>query len=166
MRNLIFVLLVMISATLVITPSVAQASLQSEIENGILCTCGCANMVLDSCECGTAGEMKATIKKMIENGMNKDMILQDYVEKHGQKILSAPSKDGFNLVAWITPILGMVIVGGLLIVFLRKWTNRNPDDDEYVYYDEIEDEQDDDQSNTDDIDYKQRLEDDLKDISE
>ena len=56
---------------------------------------------------------------MLESGLTVDQIVQQQIEKYGETILSAPSKNGFNLTAWVIPF-GAIMIGGIGI---RKLVN-------------------------------------------
>jgi cytochrome c-type biogenesis protein CcmH len=54
-----------------------------------------------------------------------EQIIQQQVEKHGETVLSAPTKKGFNLTAWVVPF-GALLVGGLgLRRLIQTWTGKN-----------------------------------------
>jgi cytochrome c-type biogenesis protein CcmH len=93
-----------------------------DVETNLMCTCGCS-MALYTCQCGTAGDMRSEIKSMINKGMDKDAILASFVDRYGERILSAPTKDGFNLMAWVTPFLAIGVIGGLLYKTVKRWSN-------------------------------------------
>ena len=101
----------------------AQTTLFSEVESGLMCTCGCT-MVLTSCQCGTADKMRAKIKSMIAQGKSKDQILTSYVNLFGETVLSAPTKEGFNLTAWITPFFVIGVVGFVLYKAVNRWSGK------------------------------------------
>ena len=113
--------IIILSFFLVPSPSNAQTTSFSEVENNLMCTCGCS-MVLTSCQCGTADKMRAKIKSMIAQGKSKDQILASYVNLFGETVLSAPTKEGFNLTAWIIPFLAIGAVGFLLYKAVNKWS--------------------------------------------
>ena len=52
-----------------------------EIGANLMCQCGCT-MVLSSCDCGTAEQMRGEIRSMIDQGKTKDDIL-NYYTAHG-----------------------------------------------------------------------------------
>ncbi len=117
--------LLIIVISLFLIPSLSNAqTLFSEVENSLMCTCG-STMVLSSCQCGTADKMRAKIKAMIAQGMTKDEILASYVKIFGETVLSAPTKEGFNLTAWITPFVVIIIVGFVLYKAVHKWSGKN-----------------------------------------
>ncbi len=94
-----------------------------EISANLMCQCGCT-MVLNTCECGTAEQMRGEIKAMLDQGKTKDDILKFYIGKYGDKVLSAPKAEGFNLSAYITPfavILASALAIGLIV---RQWVLR------------------------------------------
>jgi len=82
-------------------------------------------MVLYSCQCGTADQMTNNIDQMIDEGWSKAAILDAYVEKHGQAILAAPPKQGFNLSAWVIPFLALAGAAAVILVLLKRWSG-NP----------------------------------------
>lgn len=102
------------------TYTVHGATTVSDVEKNLMCTCDCT-MALYTCECGRAAEMRSEIQGMINQGMTKDQIIGSYVARFGEEILSAPTKKGFNLLAWIMPFLALLIVGALLYKRLKRW---------------------------------------------
>jgi len=116
-------LIIVLSLFLVPPLNNAQTISFSEVESSLMCTCGCS-MVLNSCQCGTADKMRAKIKSMISQGKNKDQILASYVNLFGETVLSAPTKEGFNLTAWIIPFLVIGTVGFLLFQAVNKWSGK------------------------------------------
>lgn len=95
-----------------------------EIKKSLACTCACA-MTVDACEgsmtCSAAEKLAAEANRMIEEGLGRKMILASFTSRYGEKILAAPTKRGFNLIAWILPF-AVTLVGGYSITrILRRW---------------------------------------------
>ncbi len=109
----------------------------SEVEKNLMCTCGCT-MALYTCECGTAAKMRNQIQAMIDKGMDKDKIIATYVNQYGERILSAPTKSGFNLLAWVLPFVVLIVVGFFLYKALRRWSIDSEHDDEEKLQTEVE----------------------------
>lgn len=83
---------------------------------------GCTDsMTADYCTLSTGYELRQEIWSLLEEGMNKKQVMDFLVQKYGERILAAPSPEGFNLIAWVLP--GVVIaIGAILILFLiKKW---------------------------------------------
>ncbi|HED07733.1 MAG TPA: hypothetical protein ENI57_06435 [Ignavibacteria bacterium] len=123
--NMKMKLFLVIVLSLFLVPSLthSQTILFSEVESSLMCTCGC-NMVLTSCQCTTADKMRSKIKSMLAQGKSKDQILASYVNLFGETVLSEPTKEGFNLTAWITPFIAIGAVGFLLYKAVNKWSGQ------------------------------------------
>ncbi len=113
-------LLVFSLALLLSTPSRGFSVSSSEIENNLMCDCGCGQL-LGTCECERAEAMRAMIRGMIDEGKTKEEILNSFVSQYGESILAAPPKKGFNLVAYVLPFVGLVVGVVVAVVFVRKW---------------------------------------------
>jgi cytochrome c-type biogenesis protein CcmH len=94
-----------------------------EMAEGLTCQCGCG-LTVANCNhptCGFSVPMRAEIAAMIKRGMSREEILQSFRRKYGEKILSAPTTQGFNLLAWVMPYV-MVGAGVLLIgIAVSRW---------------------------------------------
>ena len=44
------------------------------------------------------------------------------------RIRIAPKAEGFNLVAWLGPLVALFVASTLMIVMLRRWSRDRPDD--------------------------------------
>jgi len=115
---LLFIFIVL-STTPALAAQVDQ-NLQKEIEEMLVCQDDCG-MILASCDNQTAQYMRKIVIDRLQKGQSKDEILGHFVSIYGEKVLAAPQAKGFNITAWVTPFLA-VILGGVLIYFvLDKW---------------------------------------------
>jgi cytochrome c-type biogenesis protein CcmH len=87
----------------------------------ILCDCGCHPQSVHDCACGRADEMRRELAALVDSGMSGEAIIAKYVAEHGEKIRIAPTATGFNLVAWVGPLIGLVLAAGGLALVLRRW---------------------------------------------
>jgi cytochrome c-type biogenesis protein CcmH len=68
--------------------------------------------------------MTTLIGQKLDQGQSEQQIIQFFVAEYGEQVLSAPSKSGFNLAAWITPFV-VILVGGVVVyIALTKWARR------------------------------------------
>lgn len=99
-----------------------------DIEKGLACQCECA-MTVESCQgamaCSSAEAISEEIKVLVAQGNDKDATLKALVAKYGEKILSAPTKKGFNLAVWILPFFVLLIGAYLVQLFVRRWVGAN-----------------------------------------
>ena len=49
------------------------------------------------------------------------------MDTYGETLLAAPTKKGFNLTAWVTPFLAILVGGCLVVLTLIRWTKRHTD---------------------------------------
>ncbi|MCZ7665028.1 MAG: cytochrome c-type biogenesis protein CcmH [Thermoleophilia bacterium] len=101
----------------------------SSVADKITCLCGC-NSVLSQCpheECGWGVPAKQFIGEQLDKGKTPEELIQYYVTQYGEQVLAAPTKTGFNLAAWVTPFVAL-IVGAVAIYYLaRVWVVRQKD---------------------------------------
>jgi len=119
-----FAILFLLFTSSVLWLSPALSVTVGEITQELTCTCGC-NMVVSACEgameCGAADRIKAQVMEKLKLGQSKEEIIGYFVNLYGEKILSAPTKKGFNLAAWILPFFAIVSGGGFLYLTLKRW---------------------------------------------
>ena len=100
----------------------ALANELSQLKDQLVCQCGC-NLVLSSCqdmmECGVAQRMTDEIAARLADGETPEQIKASFVARYGKAVLSAPPKAGFDLTAWITPFVAL-IVGLVLLYFIVR----------------------------------------------
>ena len=108
-----------------------------DIAQELTCTCGC-NMVVSACEgtmdCGAAADIKNQIVEKLDSGQSKEEIIAFFVSRHGEKILSAPTKRGFNLTAWVLPFAAFIFGIGAVYALLKDWTSRKEPGHEQVSF--------------------------------
>lgn len=107
-------------------PLLADAAFTiSQIKKSLVCQCDCG-MTVDACEgamaCESAEGLAREVKRLINNGMDTNQVLASFVTRYGESILAAPTKKGFNLIAWILPFLSLFVAGVGIVVILKRWT--------------------------------------------
>ena len=98
-----------------------------QVSEALVCQCGC-NMILYVCNhvnCPSAYPFRDSIEAMILRGNTKEEIIAQFVAREGEIVLSAPRTEGFNLAAWVTPFVMLVLGGVFLGSFLRARQRRS-----------------------------------------
>lgn len=90
------------------------------VEKELICQCGC-NMVVETCQCSLAEQIRADLAEKLQAGMSREEIIQVYMEKYGRTVLAYPPKAGFDLTAWIMPFAAVAAGGVGLYFLLRRW---------------------------------------------
>jgi len=95
---------------------------QREIEEQLTCQCGCG-LTVASCnhlECGFAVPARKRIAEALAAGQTSDQIIDGFKKEYGEKVLSSPVPEGFNILAWIAPYASIVVAGTVMFVFFRR----------------------------------------------
>jgi cytochrome c-type biogenesis protein CcmH len=104
---------------------VEAGALLEDLENQLMCKCDdkCGK-VLINCTCSTSDKTRAKFSKMLESGITVEQIVKMQVDKYGETVLSAPTKFGFNLTAWMTPFVALVAGGFGVRKVLLAWVSK------------------------------------------
>lgn len=106
--------------------AVAAPSTTQEVEEALTCQCSCG-LTVHSCnhlQCSFAVPRKQEIATAIAEGKGKEEILTAYMTQYGEKVLSAPTATGFNLAAWITPFLALILGGVVVSLISLRWSRQ------------------------------------------
>ena len=111
----------------------SQSSLEERaqaIDRSLMCPV-CPGETIDQAQVELAKQMRAVVREKLAQGWSRDEILQYFVDQYrdtlGEGILAEPPKEGFTLLAWIVPPLG--VAGGailllLVVMAMRKGSRR------------------------------------------
>jgi cytochrome c-type biogenesis protein CcmH len=91
------------------------------VEEDLMCHCGCTDLTVRVCNCGVAAEIKADIRSRLKEGQTPAEVEAAYVARYGEQIRSAPTRTGFNLLAWTMPFAVILAAGGVIAVLVRRW---------------------------------------------
>ena len=100
-------------------------SLLQDLENALMCKCDdkCGK-VLVNCTCSTSDKTRAKFSKMLDSGLTVDQIIKSQVDEYGETVLSAPTKFGFNLTAWVMPFIALVAGGVGVRKVIYSWVDK------------------------------------------
>lgn len=93
----------------------------------LMCMCGCGQ-ILTQCNhinCPSSAPMLKELDAHVATGEADDLIIQDFVQEYGEKVLSAPPSRGFNSIAWYIPGAAFVIGLGIVVTLIRLWRQRD-----------------------------------------
>jgi cytochrome c-type biogenesis protein CcmH len=89
----------------------------ADLEGEVMCPA--CNTTLDQSSSSAARQVRTLILRRIEAGDSKQEIKDRLVADYGSWILAAPPKEGFDLLAWVLPFVGLV--GGALVLAALAW---------------------------------------------
>jgi cytochrome c-type biogenesis protein CcmH len=110
-----------LAALVLAAPAAACAprASQAYLETRLVCiTC---HTTLDESDSTFAVEMKQEIARQIKACRTNQQIIDSMVGEFGPAVLSTPQTHGFDLVAWVLPLGGILLGAAALGVGARRW---------------------------------------------
>jgi cytochrome c-type biogenesis protein CcmH len=86
----------------------------------------CQNLSVADSPSEMAAQMRAIVRERLAAGDSPEQVREYFVQRYGEWILLAPRRQGFNLVVWAMPAVGVALGLAVLAVLLRRWTQRRP----------------------------------------
>jgi cytochrome c-type biogenesis protein CcmH/NrfF len=122
-RTAIVVWLLVAGALLFIGVRAAQGATPqtsvSEISSEVMCpVCG---TLLELAEAPQAQRQKAFIARLVAEGKSKEQIKDALVAEYGNEVLALPRGSGFDLSAYVVPIVAFVIAVVALGLGVLRW---------------------------------------------
>lgn len=114
------VLLLAVAALALAAPALAseQHPTLLELEGQLMCPV-CQGETLAQSDSIPAQRIKAHIQQRIRQGWTRSQIKNELVDIWGTRILAAPPRHGWNLLAWVLPLVG--ILGGAGVIGILAW---------------------------------------------
>src|SRR6185312_17258602 len=103
--------------------SASSSARFEKLGHRLMCTCGC-NQVLLECNhvgCPSSDGMRRELSAGMAQNSSDDGVFAIFVEKYGPVVLAAPTMNGFDRAAWITPYATLALGLGLVMIVVRKW---------------------------------------------
>jgi cytochrome c-type biogenesis protein CcmH len=72
-----------------------------------------------------AEQMRLVIRQQLQQGKSEQEVLNYFAAHYGQQILLTPQPQGFNLLAWLAPVLMLLFGLGLLTFVTRDWRRQH-----------------------------------------
>ncbi len=88
----------------------------SRITDNLMCTCGCPHSI-GHCgeECPVAPQLVHEISELVTAGNTEEEVYQIFEEKYGLRVRAVPLAEGFNLLVWVMPFVGLL--AGVVVIF-------------------------------------------------
>jgi len=97
-----------------------------ELERELICpTC---HESLAASSSPIADRMRVFIRARIAAGDSKSEIESKLVDQFGESVLAAPPKSGFNLLAWVLPLVGIAIAAVVVGLLAYRWSRTRRDE--------------------------------------
>jgi cytochrome c-type biogenesis protein CcmH/NrfF len=114
-------------------PAHAQDARAKSLGTKIMCMCGGCNDAAGKCThmggafagpCAFAQKELKEVDERVSSGSSDDLILQSFVQEYGPTVLISPPAHGFDLWAWLMPVI-VLLVGLILALSVAfHWKRR------------------------------------------
>jgi cytochrome c-type biogenesis protein CcmH len=103
---------------------------RDSLEKHLKCQCGCP-MDIYLCRttdfaCPLSPMVHADVEALIAGGYSETEIRDAFVAAYGERVLTAPKAEGFNLLAYIAPFAVFGVGAGLAAWLIRQWRRPIP----------------------------------------
>jgi len=126
-----FLFLTAFSVALAQTPtptpdtSAISADQVNAVARGLWCPL-CSGVRLDVCELKACDQMKEMIAIKLAEGASEEEIKTYFAEQYGPQVFGQPPTEGFNWLAWILPVVGL-LGGGIFVWYgIRRMIRPQP----------------------------------------
>jgi cytochrome c-type biogenesis protein CcmH/NrfF len=103
-----------------------QEARYKKLGGKIMCTCGCAEMLLqcDHVGCPNSERMTHELRANVQTMSNDEAVLDWFRSTWGVVAVVEPRTHGFELLAWILPVAGLGLGLLLVVLVIRNWKMR------------------------------------------
>lgn len=84
----------------------------------------CQNLSVADSPSEMATQMRELIHEKLKNGESPDQVRNYFVSRYGEWVLLAPTRQGFNWLAWLLPFVAILGGGGIIVVTIRRSIKR------------------------------------------
>lgn len=104
-----------------------------KLGNRIMCMCGGCNDTALKCNhmggsfagpCETAQAELKELNERVGQGKSDDLVLQSFVQEYGATVLISPPARGFDLWAWLMPVIAPLIGIALVWMVVARWRRK------------------------------------------
>ena len=119
MRALAFALVTLVLAA----PALASEEHPTLAELEAETVCPVCEGTLELSNAPVADRMRRFIRRWIAAGYTKSEIKEKLVAEFGPRVVQpAPTKSGFNLLAWLLPVGGLAVAAAVVVTLAWRWS--------------------------------------------
>lgn len=109
---------------LVFTSCIKEDDLSNEqkfhkLASEIMCPV-CDAQTIEGSNSQVSIDMKLKLKNLIDEEMSSNQIRNYFIDRYGADIIASPSSEGFNLLAWIMPIIIFILFISISLYTIRS----------------------------------------------
>jgi len=105
------------TATQLVTPEIRR------VGDKLACKCGVCNNTVATCqmlECHYSLPARQKIAALQKKGESDETIIAGFVRENGISALSSPPAEGFNILGYVMPFVGVLVGLGAIFLFMKR----------------------------------------------
>jgi cytochrome c-type biogenesis protein CcmH len=106
------------AAALAATPKVTIADIEDEV------MCPVCGTLLELAESPQALREKAFVRRLIAEGKSREEIKDTLVAQYGPAVLALPESSGFDISAYLVPVIAFIVAAAALAAGVWRWRSR------------------------------------------
>jgi cytochrome c-type biogenesis protein CcmH len=103
------------------TEEARAAKLASELQCPV-----CQGQSIAASPSPMARQMKDLIRSQVAEGYTDQQVREYFMSKYGEWVLLNPKPEGFNLLVYILPVVGLLGGGAFVFTRVRRWSAHAP----------------------------------------
>lgn len=107
------------TSTQLVTPEIKR------VGDKLACKCGACNNTVATCsmlECHYSMPAREKIAQMQKAGTSDQTIVDAFVKESGLSALASPPTQGFSLLGWVMPFVGILFGLAIVTIWLKKFS--------------------------------------------
>lgn len=81
----------------------------------------CQNESAADSSASIAQQMRQVVRQQLQEGKSEQQVLRYFADRYGNGILLTPPQQGFNLLAWLMPVIMLLLGMGLVGFVVHDW---------------------------------------------
>ena len=102
-----------------VLPDPAMEERARDISGGLRCVV-CRNESIDESNAELARDLRLLVRERLVAGDSDAEVVSFIVDRYGEYILLRPTMQGANILLWVTPLLLILLGGGLSLAYIRR----------------------------------------------
>ncbi|HET8653797.1 MAG TPA: cytochrome c-type biogenesis protein CcmH [Gaiellaceae bacterium] len=112
--------LVAVAALAFAGPAAAACPTLADLEGEVMCPQ--CKTTLDQSDAPVARDIKRFIERRAEACVSEGQIKDELVAQFGPAVLAAPPREGLHWLAWLLPLIGLVVGGVVVSALVWRWS--------------------------------------------
>ncbi|MBA31092.1 MAG: hypothetical protein CL748_00975 [Chloroflexi bacterium] len=121
---ILFTVLFLVLASCIKEDDLSNEQKYHKLASEIMCPV-CDAQTIEGSNSQVSIDMKLKLKTLIDEEMNTNEIRAYFIDRYGPDVIASPSSKGFNLLAWIMPVILFILLLSISLYTIRSMKIRS-----------------------------------------